>query len=87
MIHKNIKIKLNRKEYDIEYKQTKNVLYFNDKDGASIGFVKGYRSLGVYVNDRYSNPEMWIKYPRLKGTNAYALSPEQIKIFLNWLKM
>jgi hypothetical protein len=86
MIHKNIKIKFKGKEYDIKYKQTKTVLYFNDRDGASIGFVKGEGGLSVYVNDIYSNPKMWKKYPRLKGTNAYTLAPEQLKIFFDWIK-
>ncbi len=84
MIHENIKIKLKEKEYDIEYKRTKTVLYFNDKDGASMGFVKKDGALSVFVNDKYSNPKMWEKYPRLKGTNAYTLAPEQVKIFLEW---
>jgi hypothetical protein len=84
MEHKNIKLELEGKKYDIEYKQTKNVLYFNDKNGASIGFVKRKGHLGCFVNDKYSNPKMWKKYPRLKGTNAYTLAPEQVKIFLEW---
>ena len=84
MEHKNIKLELEGKKYDIEYKQTKNVLYFNDKNGASIGFVKRKGHLGCFVNDKYSNPKMWKKYPSLKGTNAYTLAPEQVKIFLEW---
>ena len=84
MKHKNIRLELKGKKYDIEYKQTKNVLYFNDKNGASIGFVKRKGHLGCFVNDKYSNPKMWKKYPRLKGTNAYTLAPEQVKIFLEW---
>ena len=84
MEHKNIKLELEGKKYDIEYKRTKDILYFNDKDGASIGFVKGKGKLGVYINDKYSNPKMWKKYPRLKGTNAYTLAPKQVKIFLEW---
>ena len=84
MEHKNIKLELEGKKYYIEYKQTKNVLYFNDKDGASIGFVKKDGKLSVFVNDKYSNPKMWKKHPRLKGTNAYTLAPEQVKIFLEW---
>ncbi len=87
MEHENIKLELRGKKYDIEYKQTKNVLYFNDKDGASIGFVKKDGNLSVFVNDKYSNPKMWKKYPNLKGTNAYTLAPEQIKIFIDWLKV
>ncbi len=84
MEHKNIKLELEGKKYDIEYKRTKDILYFNDKDGASIGFVKGKGKLGVYINDKYSNPKMWKKYPRLKGTNAYTLAPKQVKIFMDW---
>jgi hypothetical protein len=84
MEHKNIKLELEGKKYDIEYKRTKDTLYFNDKDGASIGFVKGKGKLGVYINDKYSNPKMWKKYPRLKGTNAYTLAPKQVKIFMDW---
>jgi len=85
MEHKNIKLKFKGKKYDIEYKRTKSFLYFNDKNGASIAFIKSKGSiLGVYVNDKYSNPEMWKKYPSLKGTNAYTLAPKQIKIFLEW---
>ena len=83
-MQKNINLKYNGKKYDIEYKRTKNVLYFNDKNRASIGFVKVRGSLSVFVNDKYSNPKMWKKYPRLKGTNAYTLAPEQVKIFLEW---
>ena len=86
-MQKNINLKYNGKKYDIEYKRTKNVLYFNDKNGASIGFVKVRGSLSVFVNDKYSNPKMWKKYPNLKGTNAYTLAPEQIKIFIDWLKV
>ena len=71
--------------YDVEYKRTKDVLYFNDEEGASIGFVKKYGVLCVLVNDKYSNPDMWKKHPRLKGTNAYTLSPKQVKMFLDWL--
>ena len=84
MEHKNIKLESEGKKYDIEYKRTKNVLYFNDKNGASIGFVKDKGRLSVFVNDKYSNPKMWKKYPRLKGTNAYTLASKQIKIFLEW---
>jgi hypothetical protein len=84
MKKENISLKLEGKKYDIEYKQTKYVLYFNDKNGAFIGFVKGKGRLSIYVNDKYSNPEMWKKYPRLKGTNAYTLAPKQVKIFLEW---
>ena len=84
MEHKNIRLELKGKKYDIEYKRTKNVLYFNDKKGASIGFVKDKGRLSVFVNDKYSNPKIWEKYPRLKGTNAYTLAPEQIKIFMEW---
>ena len=84
MEHKNIRLELKGKKYDIEYKRTQSVLYFNDKDGASIGFVKDKGRLSVFVNDKYSNPKMWEKYPRLKGTNAYTLAPEQVKIFMEW---
>jgi hypothetical protein len=83
-MQKNINLKYNGKKYDIEYKRTKNVLYFNDKNGASIGFVKVRGSLSVFVNDKYSNPKMWKKYPRLKGTNVYTLAPKQVKIFIEW---
>ena len=48
----------------------------------SIGFVKDKGRLSVFVNDKYSNPKMWKKYPSLKGTNAY--TSKQIKIFLEW---
>lgn len=84
MEHKNIKLELGEETYDIEYKRTQSVLYFNDKGGASIGFVKDKGRLSVFVNDKYSNPKMWKKYPRLKGTNAYTLASKQIKIFLEW---
>ena len=84
MEHKNIKLKSGGKKYDIEYKRTKNILYFNDKNGASIGFVKSKGRLSVFVNDKYSNLKMWKKYPHLKGTNAYTLAPKQVKIFLEW---
>ena len=84
MEHKNIKLESGGEKYDIEYKRTKNVLYFNDKNGASIGFVKSKGKLGIFVNDKYSNPKMWKKYPRLNGTNAYTLASKQIKIFLEW---
>ena len=84
MEHKNIKLESGGEKYDIEYKRTQSVLYFNDKDGASIGFVKDKGRLSVFVNDKYSNPKMWEKYPRLKGTNAYTLAPEQVKIFMEW---
>ena len=86
MIHKNIKIKLGGKKYDIEYKLTKDVLYFNDKNGASIGFVKKDGALSIFVSDTYSNPKMWKKYPSLNGTNAYTLAPKQVKIFMDWFK-
>ena len=86
MIHENIKIKSGEREYDIEYKQTDTFLYFNDKDGASIAFLKGDGKLHIYVNDKYSNPKMWKEYPTLKGTNAYVLTPEQVKIFFDWFK-
>ena len=85
--HRNIKLEFEGEKYDIEYKQTKNTLYFNDKNGASIGFVKSKGSLSVFVDDKYSNPKMWEKYPRIKGTNAYTLAPEQIKIFIEWLEV
>ena len=85
-IHKIINIKLNRKKYRIEYKQNKNILYFNDKNGGSIGFVKKGQQLSVFVNDKYSNSKMWKKYPRLKGINAYTLSPKQMKIFFKWFQ-
>lgn len=85
MEHKNIKVRVKAKTYDVEYKRTKDVLYFNDENGASIGFVKKNGRLGVYVNDKYSNPDMWEKYPLLQGTNAYTLAPEQVKMFLEWL--
>ena len=85
MEHKNIKVRVKAKTYDVEYKRTKDVLYFNDKDGAAMGFVKMDGRLGVYVNDKYSNPDMWEKYPPLQGTNAYTLAPEQVKMFLEWL--
>ncbi len=84
MEHKNIKLESEGKKYDIEYKRTKNVLYFNDKNGASRGFVKGKSGLSVFVNDKYSNPKIWEKYSSLKGTNAYTLAPNQVKIFLEW---
>ena len=86
MEHKNINLKIKGKKYDIEYKKTKYILYFNDKNGASIGFVKGKGNLSVFINDKYSNPKMWKKYPTLKGTNAYKLAPKQIKIFFDWFK-
>ncbi len=81
---KNIKLEMGGVKYDIGYKRTKDVLYFNDKDGASIGFVKKDGALSVFVNDKYSNPKMWKKYPSLNGTNAYTLAPKQVKIFLEW---
>lgn len=81
----NLKITYDKRIYEIEYKMTDEVLFFKDKDGASVGFVKKDGALSVYVNDKYSNPKMWKKYPRLKGTNAYTLAPEQVEIFLEWL--
>ena len=80
----NIKVRVNAKTYDIKYNRTKDVLYFNDKKGASIGFVKKYGRLSVFINDKYSNPDIWKKYPLLKGTNAYTLSSRQVIIFLEW---
>ena len=86
MENKYISVNWKGVEYDIEYKRTKYVLLFTDKkNGARVAFVKKDGALGVYVNDTYSNPEMWENYPRLKGTNAYSLAPEQVKIFIEWL--
>ena len=50
MEHKNIKLESGGEKYDIEYKRTQSVLYFNDKNGASIGFVKDKGRLSVFVN-------------------------------------
>jgi hypothetical protein len=83
MLSKNINLKYEGKKYDIEYKRTDNVLYFKDKNGTSIGFVKKNGVLSVFVSNEYST-KMWKKYPALKGTNAYTLAPTQVKIFLEW---
>ena len=80
-----LKITYNKRNYEVQYKITDDVLFFNDKNGANIGFAKNGGALSVYVNDKYSNPKMWKKYPRLKGINAYLLAPEQVRIFLEWL--
>ncbi|MHB1764941.1 MAG: hypothetical protein ACYCS1_05325 [Gammaproteobacteria bacterium] len=96
---KYLNVKFNGKYYTIEYKISRYVLYFTDKNGASLGFVRrgAKGGLGVYCNDKYKlsleNYVQSIKnekqrkqtQERLKGTNAYTLAPEQVTLLKNWL--
>ena len=82
-ISRTINIKLNGKKYSIRYRLNKDVLYFTDKDGGSIGFVKKGNNLSIFVDDNYSK-KMWKKYPLTVGINAYTLAPKQMEIFFNW---
>ena len=83
-----LKLKHNNRNYKILYNITDEVLIFNDENGSSIAFAKGTdQSIGVYVSDEYSKFKMWEKYPSLKGTNAYCLVKEQIKILLKWMEV
>ena len=89
---KNLNITYEGDKYEIQTYMTKRILWFKDThNGASIAFVKGKLEgkdkgeLSFVVNDKYMQ-ELWKKYPASKGFNAYALAPEQTKIFLKWLK-
>jgi hypothetical protein len=95
----NLEIKFRNKKYSISYKKTKDILFFNDKNGASIAFIrKRANGLSIYVNDKYKkNLEDYTKKikdekqreqaeERLRGVNAYTLAPEQIKILIEWLR-
>ena len=83
--NKNIKLKYKGKKYNIKCYQNKNNLYFKDKNGASIGFIKNGNALIIFISDEYSKTTRK-NYPNLKGINAYTLAPEQVKIFIDWLK-
>ena len=62
-----LKLKHNNRNYKISYTITDKFLIFNDENGGSIAFGKGKnKSVGVYVNDKYSKSKMWEKYPSLK---------------------
>ena len=83
MEHKIIKAKINKKEWTIEYKMTKKVLYFNDKNGHSLGFVINDGEVGVYQNGYRIDAK---KFPRLKGSYGYTMAKEQVALFIMWLK-
>ena len=80
-----IKLNFNNKEYNIEYIKTKFFLTFKDMNGARISFIKSENGLSIYVSDEYSKGFGGKKYPNLKGTNAYTLAKEQIKILTEWM--
>lgn len=89
---KNLNITYKGDKYEIQVYKTKRILGFKDiHNGASIFIVKGNPKgknkgeLSFMVNDKYMQ-ELWRKYPASKEFNAYALAPEQSKIFLKWLK-
>lgn len=73
------------KEYHIEYRKTKFFLTFKDTNGGRITFIRSENGLSVFVSDEYSKGFGGKKYPNLKGTNAYTLAKEQIKIFTEWM--
>ncbi len=81
-IKRDLKIKYEGKEYNIEYARRKDILTFKDDNGARIIFVKG-AGIGIFVNEGYKKDLK--KYDSLKRYNAYVLAPEQIKIFKKWL--
>lgn len=96
---KYLRINFRNKTYEIEYKVSKTVLYFKDKNGGSIVFVRKGSDEGfsIFVDDKYNkdikNSIKNIKDKKhkesaeaiLKGFNSYTLAPEQIKILKDWI--
>ena len=84
-LHENIKVKTKRREWDIEVKKTDTLLYFNDKDGKSIGFIVNPdgQKFTVYQNGYKIDGK---KFPTLKGSYGYMMAEEQVTIFLEWVK-
>ena len=81
--HKILKTRTNKKSWTIEYKETDKLLYFNDKDGKSIGFMKNPNgTFSVYQNGYKIDSE---KHPRLKGSYGYLMAKEQVKLFMDWI--
>ncbi len=82
-ICRTINIKSDGKKYSIRYRLNKNILYFTDKYGGSIAFVKSNSGLSIFVDDKYSEKILEKDFSTLI-INSYKLAPEQIKIFVNW---
>ena len=80
-----LKIKLDGKKYTIYCDKTENVLTFTDATNALIGFVKHNpenSGFSIFINDVYRKTDS--RFPNTEGMNSYALSPEQIKILIEW---